>query len=296
MRYSVSVRAGLDAATFSDRVRHWEQLGIGGIWTADHLGMADPFVPLAAAATVTETMQLGSLVINHDFWHPALLARAAGTLSSLAPGRVVLGIGAGHAQVEYEALGLDYRRPPERIARMIEVVDAVQRLLAGETVSGDIGGFRLDACQLGKAAPAVAPLLLIGGNGDRVLSVAAERADIVGLTGFTSGTGQVHTELSHFSWGGLADRLAYVRGRRRTTPLELNLLVQAVAITDDPVGFLTPWADTTSVALAELLDCPFALVGPVGFVREQLARLAEMGLDDVTVFDNSVPALLEAIP
>src|SRR4029453_16928639 len=76
---------------------------------------------------------------------------------------------------------------------------------------------------------------MVGGNGDRVLALAAAEADIVGLTGFTSGTGRTHTDLSHFTWTGLADRIAPVRHHAgdRFGALELSVLVQLVEVTDD---------------------------------------------------------------
>jgi probable F420-dependent oxidoreductase len=295
MRYSVSLHQRVGDGGFVERVREWERRGIGGLWVADHLGFVDPFVPLAAAAAVTTSMQLGTLVINHDFWHPALLARAMGTLAQLAPGRCTLGIGAGHAKVEYDALGLHYERPSVRIERMSELVDVTCRLLAGETVTHESKWFTLDACALDDGAPSGAVPLLIGGNGDRVLTFAAERATTVGYMGFTSGTGRRHTNLSHFSWRGLAERMTFVRDRAAGRALSSNVLVQRVAVTDDPEGFFVPWMERGSVALEDLLDGPFALVGSRSFVNEQLARLASLGVDDVTVFEDSVAALLDVL-
>jgi probable F420-dependent oxidoreductase len=295
MRFSVSLRRRVGDGGFVERVRGWEAAGIGGLWVADHLDFVDPFVPLAAAAAVTTSMQLGTLVINHDFWHPALLARAMGTLAQLAPGRCTLGIGAGHAEVEYIALGLSYERPAVRIERMTALVDATCRLLAGESVTSATEWFQLEECALGDAAPTEPVPLLIGGNGNRVLTFGAERAEIVGYTGFTSGTGRRHTELSHFSWRGLDERMTFVRERAAGRAVASNLLVQCVAVTEDPAGFFAPWVQRGSITLDELLDCPFALVGSRSYISDQLALLASIGIDDVTVFEDSAPALLEVL-
>ena len=295
MRFSVSLRRRVGDGDFVERVRSWEAGGIGGLWIADHLGFVDPFVPLAAAAAVTTSMQLGTLVINHDFWHPALLARAMGTLAQLAPGRCTLGVGAGHAEVEYQALGLAYERPIVRVERMTALVDATCRLLAGDSVTSANAWFQLEQCALGDATPTVPVPLLIGGNGDRVLRLGATRADVVGFTGFTSGTGQRHTELSHFSWRGLSERMAFMRDHAAGRAVATNLLVQRVVVTDDPVGSLTEWLQGGSIAVDDLLDCPFALVGSRSYISDQLARLASIGIDDVTVFEDSTPALLEVI-
>jgi probable F420-dependent oxidoreductase len=292
-RLSVSVRDVSDAT--ARRARDWESAGIGGIWAADHLGMHDPFVALGAVASATTGLRLGTLVINHDFWSAPMLARAAGTLERIAPGRTVLGVGAGHAHVEYDAMGLPYRPPSERVDRLTDLFEVTCRLLAGETVTHDSEWCHLQDCALGLATPARPPRTLVGGNGTRVLTLAAQRADMVGYTGFTSGTGQSHTNLSHFTWDGLAERMRLVEERAAGRVVEANVLVQQVAVTDDPVGYLGPWAEPTGVALDDLVDNPFVLVGPAPFVRDQLARLAAEGVGDVCVFDSSVDALLSAI-
>ena len=79
---------------------------------------------------------------------------------------------------------------------------------------------------------------LVEAVGDRVLDLAAGHADIVGLVGFTSGTGQRHSNLSHFSWRGLADRIGRVRrsARRRVEEIELSVVVEAVVVTDGRQG------------------------------------------------------------
>jgi probable F420-dependent oxidoreductase len=292
-RLSVSVR-NVDASTVSTALE-WERAGIGGIWCADHLGMHDPFVPLAAIASATTGLRLGTLVINHDFWTAPMLARAAGTLERIAPGRTVLGLGAGHAEVEYAAMGLDYRGPGARVDRLTDLFEVTMRLLAGETVTHESEWCRLHECSLGLATPQRPPRTLVGGNGERVLTLAAQQADIVGYTGFTSGTGQTHSNLSHFTWAGLAQRMALVAERAAGRDVEANVLVQQVAITEDPRGYLSPWAQRAGVLLEDLLDNPFVLVGSTSFVRDQLARLAVHGVDDVCVLDTSVDALLCAI-
>ena len=294
MRYSVSIDGPLDPG-FGQKVAEWERAGVGGMWCADHLGHLDPIVPLAAAAMTTSTMRLGQLVINHDFWHPALLARSVGTLAQLAPGRTVFGVGAGHAEVEYQQLGIDYPRPGLRIDRMTALIDASVRLLAGETETCSTPWFDLVDCALAAATPPTPPLLAIGGNGDRIMKLGAAIADIVGITGFTSGTGKRHNNLSHFSWEGLANRLSLIRASA-LRPVEINLLVQQVLVTDDPGSELEPMAGRTNLALEDLLDNPFVLVGSANNIRERLSRLEhELHVGDVTVFEPSLAGLLSVI-
>ncbi len=135
---------------------------------------------------------------------------------------------------------------------------------------------------------------MVGGNGDRVLRIAAEHADIVGLVGFTSGTGLVHTDLSHFTWDGLADRIAHLRrcAGPRFDDLELSVLVQRVTITDDPRVAAEEFAGGAEIHLDMLLDSPFALFGSPAAIAERLHRLwTEHGVTYVTTFEHSAEAL-----
>jgi hypothetical protein len=147
---------------------------------------------------------------------------------------------------------------------------------------------------LGFAAAQSPVPVLVGGNGDRVLRIAATHADIVGLVGFTSGTGQVHTDLSHFTWGGLADRIAHVRRHAgdRFPALELSVLVQKAAVTADRRRAATEFTAGVVDDVSVLLDSPFLLFGSESEIADQLIRLRDdMGVTYVTTFEHSSDAL-----
>lgn len=277
------------------RVRAIDEQGHDVLLLADHLGMVPPLVPLVAAAEVSERLRFGTQVLNNEFWNPVLLARDAAAVDILTSGRLELGLGAGHAQVEFAAAGLAYDRPALRIDRLEAAVPVVRTLLAGGTVDADATYGLVDA-SLGFAAVQPRVPVMVGGNGDRVLRLAAQQADIVGLTGFTAGTGQVHTDLSHFTWAGLADRIAHVREHAgdRFADLELSVLVQTVRRTDDRRAAAEEFA-RGQVAVEPLLDSPFVLLGTDDERTAQLARLREeMGVTYVTTFEPGAEALAAA--
>jgi len=290
MRFGVSMWKAADGTTWREDARRFEGLGFTTLWVPDHVGMFDPFVGLAAAAGATTTVRLGSYVLNAELWNPLLLARAAATAHIVSDGRLVVGLGAGHAQIEFEQAGLAYPSPRRRIDRLTALVPALRRLLAGETVDEPALGLAGAATGLAPASPP----LLVGGNGNRVLRLAGEQADIVGLVGFTSGTGQVHTDLSHWSWDGLAERLAHVRAAAGDRPIEADVLVQRVAVTDHPADAL---ADFVDAGLSEeKFDSPFLLVGTEPEIVDRLHRLADLGVTGVTTFAAHGDALATAIP
>ena len=287
-------------ATLDDwraRVRAVDEQGHDVLLVPDHLGMVAPLPPLVAAAATSERLRVGVQVLNNEFWNPVLLAREAATADILTAGRLELGFGAGHAAVEFAAAGLPYDRPGLRIDRLAAAVPIVRTLIAGGTVDVD-ATYGLEAASLGFAAAQPRVPVMIGGNGDRVLRLAAEEADIVGLTGFTSGTGRTHTDLSHFTWDGLADRIGHVRRHagERFADLELSVLVQAVRQCDDRRQAAVDFAQGMIEDVGSLLDSPFLLLGTDDERTAQVARLRdEMGVTYVTTFEPGAEELAAAV-
>ena len=229
---------------FVDRTQ-WVQLakavdrsGFDSFYVADHPGSsAAPFVALAAAATVTHRVRLGTCVLNAGLWDPMTLAAELATLNALSGGRAVFGVGAGHTPMEWEMVGLDFPGAGRRVGRLIELVDAVRRLLAGGSVTTSGANFGLREAILRKPGPVQGSIpLMVGGNGARVLSFAAEQADIVGVTGLGKTLSDGHSHEADWSTSaldrsfGIVDSAAKRVGRHP----DIEALVQHVEITDDP--------------------------------------------------------------
>jgi alkanesulfonate monooxygenase SsuD/methylene tetrahydromethanopterin reductase-like flavin-dependent oxidoreductase (luciferase family) len=119
-------------AAWLDRVRRLDDQGHDVLLTPDHLGLWPPFSPVVAAAEASDRLRFGTLVLNNEFWNPVLLAREVAAVDVLTDGRIELGMGAGHAEVEFAASGIPYDPPGARVARLAEAVPLVRRLLAGE--------------------------------------------------------------------------------------------------------------------------------------------------------------------
>src|SRR4051812_14186282 len=106
-RFSLqAVQAG-SRREWVELVRRVEDAGFDMLVTADHLGgCLAPLMPLVTAAEPSDRLRLGVMVLNNDFHSPSLLARDAATVDLLSDGRFELGLGAGHAQPEYERAGI----------------------------------------------------------------------------------------------------------------------------------------------------------------------------------------------
>jgi coenzyme F420-dependent glucose-6-phosphate dehydrogenase len=123
LRYAcLAERAGFDGLDASDHFHPWSEAGQASfVWTW-----------LGAAAVKTERMLLGSGVTCPILrYHPAVIAQAAATVSSMASGRFFLGVGTGEALNEYAAVG-EWPGYRERQERLAEAVDLMRRLLSSE--------------------------------------------------------------------------------------------------------------------------------------------------------------------
>lgn len=121
-----------------------EELGFHAAYTYDHLSWRTfrdrawfgTMPTLAAAATATETIRLGTMVTNPNFRHPVTLAKDLMTLDDLSSGRITLGIGAGGSGFDATALGNELWSPRERADRLGEFLPLLSALLQqNETTS-----------------------------------------------------------------------------------------------------------------------------------------------------------------
>jgi alkanesulfonate monooxygenase SsuD/methylene tetrahydromethanopterin reductase-like flavin-dependent oxidoreductase (luciferase family) len=131
-----------------------ESLGFYQVWVSDHfwvdlgryggpprrMGTPECWTTLAALATRTRTVRLGTLVLAVGFRPPTLLAKMAATLDQLAGGRLDLGLGAGWNQVEFEENGLPFPAPGERLAMLEEALGVLRALLTDTGTPASFAG------------------------------------------------------------------------------------------------------------------------------------------------------------
>lgn len=219
--FSVQLTRISSGSDWTSGVRQAEALGYESVMTADHLtACAPPLLALAAAAPVTTKLRLGTLVLNNDLRHPAVLAREVAALDVLSGGRVELGVGAGYAEAEYHRAGLCFDPAPIRIARLAESVQLVRRLLGGDRVDHDGAHYSLNGEQCEQLPVQARVPLLVGGSGRSTLQVAARHADVVGLAG--TGTERVAEHVDR--------QLGWIREAAADRAPELQLLLHTVAV------------------------------------------------------------------
>lgn len=280
---------GTDFGAFAISV---QEAGFDVLTIPDHLvASLSPFAGATAAAVATSRLHTGTLVLNNDLRHPVETAREATTVAAVSGGRFELGLGAGHMKSEYDAAGIRFDEGGTRVERLIEAVDVIRPLLAGESVDVDGAHYcvRAAAGEL-VAPPGVSVPLLIGGNGTRVLGLAGRVADIAGLAGFRHNRDATKVNLTHFDPAGLKDRIAVVRDAAgdRFDAIELNALIQFVVYTDDREASAAELAAALGGVTPEfVLESPFALLGTHEQMAEELVeRQQRFGVSYWTVFDE----------
>jgi probable F420-dependent oxidoreductase len=276
-RFGVSVRHAQSRAEWMDKARKVEALGYATLTVPDHLtDLIAPMPALISAAEATKTLRIGTNVLNNDLRHPVLLAREAVAVDLLTDGRFELGLGAGSLKSEYDEAGLAFDPGGTRVERLAESVTIIKRLLSGERVTFAGRHYRVTGHSI---APPPAqkphPPILIGGNGRRLLALAAREADIVGFSGLTfRDGGAAPPDLSGWRVTGVDQRVQLVResaGEAHYARLELNALVQRVVVTDDRRQAAEELASRwTPLTPDELLQSPYVLIGTVDQMVEDV--------------------------
>ena len=179
-RLAIYLQAAHPITEAMQYVTYAEQRGFEAVWQADSRLVRDAVVPMAAFATCTETIKIGSGVVDCWTRNPARLASTFSTLDDLAPGRRILGIGAWWEPLASK-VGVQRRRP---LTAIRETVEACRLLLADETVTYDGEFVHLDGVELDyvyqQRRPKDVPIY-IGATGDKMLELTGEIADGVVL-------------------------------------------------------------------------------------------------------------------
>ncbi len=258
--------SGRDHSSPIEAAQRAEELGFDIVLVADHVGSGlSPMPMLAAIATVTSTVRLGTLVLNNDMRNPVQIAWEASSIDTLSGGRFELGLGAGHTPQEYEATGIERHTAADRKRRLAESVEIVRALLDGESVDFDGEFHQIEAASIGRSVQEHLPIL-VGGNGDALLGHAGARADIVGLQGLGRTLDDGHRHEVKWSAQHLDRQVERVRAGAigRFDDLEFNALVQVVQITDDRDGALaTICQRVDGLTMADASATPYVLVGTV---------------------------------
>jgi probable F420-dependent oxidoreductase len=245
----------------------------------DHLGRWAS-LPLLQAAAEATALRIGTIVLNNDLRHPTVLAQELTTIDVVTGGRLEVGIGAGWNRPEYEAAGLRFDPPGERLRRM----QASLRMLKQAMRDGRIGHDGDDAYPsihqdgLPTSTQRPHPPFLVGGGGPRLLAFAAREAEIVGIDPRSLPGGGSDPE--DITEAAVDRKVRWIREAAgdRWAQLEINIIVWEV----DPTFHTRPGPPPSrerGISEAEMPRSPHYLVGdPAEMTETLLARRERWGI------------------
>lgn len=275
-----------DPIALADHARLVESLGYDELYSYDHVGAIDPFVPLVVAAAATARLRVGPLVLNNEFHNPVLLARAAATVDRMTGGRLVLGMGTGYSGAEHESIGSPIRAVGPRVTRFGESLAVLRSLLDTGAVDLDGTHASIHVGDLGVRPTQDSVPFLIGGHGRRVVGLAGRYADIFQFTGLT------HAADGTPSGGGFALDQVIERARwlsaaagARDDAIERSVLVQFASVGPDAPS--APELTERFHHDADVIErTPFALFGSLEQVVDKIEGLREqLGVSHFVVRD-----------
>ena len=162
-RFAVHAALAPTMADWRERARAAEGLGYSALYVTDHFdAQFGPLVALTVAAEATETLHVGTLVLNNDLRNPVVLAKEIASLGLAAEGRIEVGLGAGWLRTDYEESGVGYDAAAVRVERLAESLTVMKSLWSeGETTFEGahytVRGARCDP------RPETAPRIIVGG-------------------------------------------------------------------------------------------------------------------------------------
>jgi probable F420-dependent oxidoreductase len=244
-RFGIILNAQGPVGALVDDARRAADAGFDSILISDHLGFISPLAPLAPIAAAVPSVRVGTCVLNTAFYRPALLARELTAVASATEGRLEIGLGAGYAADEFAVAGLPFPTPGQRLRLLTEHVDTIRSSFTN------------------LSSPLPLPPIMIAGSGDRLLAMAAQKADILTI-------GALTTEAD------LAERVDYVKGQagERFDEIELAFGFFQPSL-DDPsdmrvIEMLAPESsDAQRRAMATVLD------GSVSEAADRITRMRE---------------------
>jgi probable F420-dependent oxidoreductase len=306
-RFGVINESNHAAESWVEAARRTEDLGYATFLIRDHFApdffgpQLAPIAALTAAACATRRLRVGTLVIDNDYRHPAVLAKEIATLDALSCGRVELGLGAGWLRKEYEQAGIPFEPAGTRIGRLEESIRVLKGLFADGPLSFEGSHYRIAGLEgFPKPVQRPHPPILVGAGSPRMLRLVGREADVVGLLTSSTRTGTLLDDPAERTPAAVEAKIAHVRDGAgpRFPDVELSL-IPTIALTDEPERRADEllrargWAGVTA---DDVLAMPAVLLGSIdGIVEALAARRERYGVSYYVVSDRSRDAFAPVV-
>jgi probable F420-dependent oxidoreductase len=287
-RFGAKAVRATSAKEWTDLARQAEDLGYASFSMDDHFGnQLAPVPALMAAADATSRILVGTHVAGVDFRNPVMFAKECATIDLLSEGRFTLGIGAGWSAKDYAAAGIPQDDAGARIERLGEAVTVMKGLWGDGPFSFE--GRHYQVAENEGIPKPVSPIpVMIGGGGPKILSLAAQQADIVGINPKIVGRAINPRSMATTAADTMDEKVAWVREAAgdRADDLELQLQVFVTAVTDDPQSVAEKLGPAFGLPPEVILAAPFYQVGSVEQITEDIQAIRERWGISYILFQN----------
>jgi probable F420-dependent oxidoreductase len=278
MRFATQSGGAASGQEWIDRAKRLEAMGYGTLAMPDHMvGGAWAAMPaLAVAATVTQKLRVGTLVIDNDFRNPTVFARECAAVDVLSGGRLELGMGAGWLDRDYHSTGIPFDRGRVRVARLAEAVTLLKRLFTEDQVTFAGEHYRVEKAECRpKTVQQPHPPFLVAGGGPDILALAGREADIVAIVpaGIT-GSGKIPPE--KFRLETMREQIGLVRqaAGARFAEIELSMFLDCT-LTDDREKAIADQAEKSKVDAETVRNNAYRGIGTLREIRDHILRVRD---------------------
>lgn len=262
---------------WQELARQAEDLGFASFHVDDHFGrQVAPMPALMAAACATSRILVGPHVAAVDFRNPVVLAKECATIDRFSDGRLILGMGAGWLHTDYEIAGLIQEPALTRIERLGEAISIVRGLWGDGPFSFDGVHYRVGEVD-GQPKPVSNVPIMVGGGGEKILSLAAQVADIVGINPRIVARSINERSMRSTAADVIDEKVRLVQDAAgaRFADIELQVQVFRAVVTDHPLRVAEELAPRFGLAPEVLLSAPFYLIGTVDSLVEEVQAARE---------------------
>ncbi|UCE13995.1 MAG: LLM class F420-dependent oxidoreductase [Candidatus Heimdallarchaeota archaeon] len=189
IRFGIQIepQLGFDYSTVEKIALNAEKIGYDSIWSSDHFFLdnkseekncMEAWTLLAALASKTTSLRLGTLVTGNSYRYPAILAKIAATVDMISNGRLEFGIGAGWKEIEYKAYGIPFPCVKDRMDQLEESIQIIKKLWTEPKVTFNGEHYQIkDAFSAPKPIQQLPPIFIGGTGKKRILRMVAKYAD-----------------------------------------------------------------------------------------------------------------------
>lgn len=183
----IEPQLGFSYSTIEKIALNAEKVGFDSIWSSDHFFLdnqsekkncIEAWTLLAALASKTTTLRLGTLVTCNSYRYPAILAKIAASIDHISNGRLEFGIGAGWKEIEYNAYGIPFPSVKDRMDQLEEAIQIIKKLWTEPKVDFIGKHYQIkDAFSAPKPIQQLPPFFIGGSGKKRTLKMVAKYGD-----------------------------------------------------------------------------------------------------------------------